>query len=148
MNAKSTKRRGHIISAGPRDLAARSESASCGIIWGLLISDTHKKKNTHTQVSLPSIISCYKSAQQNFIISQSIAPRARQQLLHLDPRSEVPGVVPPPLAHDADLRQEDAIHRPVVGEAGLAADVAQLAQAVAVPEDAVAPASSSVMRLC
>lgn len=82
-----------------------------------------------------------KSAQQNFIISQSIAPRARQELLHLDPRAEVPGVVvPPPPAHDADLRQEDAVHRPVVGEAGLAADVAQLAQAVAVPEDAVAPA--------
>lgn len=118
------------------------------VSFGDYLSVTHtKKKNTHTQVSLPSIIPCYKSAQQNFI-SQSIAPRARQQLLHLDPRSEVPGVVPPPLAHDADLRQEDAIHRPVVGEAGLAADVAQLAQAVAVPEDAVAPASSSVMRLC
>lgn len=68
----------------------------------------------------------------------SVALRMRQELFHLNSRTEI-AHVSPPLVYNVNLCQENAVHRPVVGETRFSTNIRQLIEAITIPEDAITP---------
>jgi hypothetical protein len=64
--------------------------------------------------------------------------RVWQELLHLDPRAEI-ARVSPSVPDALDLGHENTVHWSVVREARLSANVRQLHETVAMPQNAIAP---------